>query len=93
MKRIDTFKDCCVAVVADDIAMVIECPAKLEEVLGSGVLQDDCLEEGKRSIPSKRGVYLADIELWFGFEGQPSGGKSDWEFILTNVREAEVIPK
>jgi formate dehydrogenase assembly factor FdhD len=96
MEKIATHKDCPLAVIMEGYAVLIQCPAELEELLVGFALTDECLEAGQKSIPTKAGIYIVDVEVWFEqgyYEGHKSDGESDWDFILKNVREAEVVQK
>lgn len=94
MKKIAEFPNCIVATGAKAAGtMIITAPEELLSSLDGNMLDDNCLEEGRASLPQQAGVYFATVEIWYEqgyFEGYPAPGESDVDHRLSAVRKIEI---
>ena len=93
MKKELEFPGCILVHTISGTTHLLDGPRDLMDLMDGDCLDDACMDEGRKTLPTDPGVYSATIEYWFQqgyFEGYPAPGESDYDFRLSNLRRIDL---
>jgi hypothetical protein len=93
MKKELEFPGCILVHTILGTTHLLDGPRDLMDLMDGDCLDDACMDEGRKTLPTDPGVYSATIEYWFQqgyFEGYPAPGESDYDFRLSNLRRIDL---